>query len=188
MQSIIATLTIVALIGMVIIRVLMLKKRGVIAMNFGKIDKTDFLNPPFALFYIYLIFTKAYALPSVSKHVIFSSEVSSWVGVVFCLIGLAMFTLSLVSFGNSFRVGIDLEVPDRLITSGVFAVTRNPIYVAFWMVLFGQFLVFPNWLLLIYFGAATWLFHRQVMREEEFLIEHYGAEFEDYCSQVRRYL
>jgi protein-S-isoprenylcysteine O-methyltransferase Ste14 len=188
LQNIIASLTIIALLGMVIIRVLMLKRRGVIAMNFGKIDKTDFLIPPFALFYFYLIFAKTYALPSVSKHVIFISGVSSWVGVVFCLIGMAFFSLSLVAFGNSFRVGIDIKGPDRLITSGVFAVTRNPIYVTFWMVLFGQFLVFPNWLLLLYIGAATWLFHRQLLREEEFLIKHYGAEYEDYCSRVRRYL
>jgi len=51
----------------------------------------------------------------------------------------------------------------------------------------GQFLIFPNWILLIYLGAAIWLFHRQVLREEEFLEKHYGNEFLEYCGQVRRY-
>ena len=157
-------------------------------MNFGKIDKTDFLIPPFAFFYFYLIFAEAYAWPSVSQHEFFSSEVASWAGVVFCLFGLIVFALSLISFGNSFRVGIDSEVPGKFIPSGVFAVTRNPIYVAFWIVLFGQFLIFPNWILLLYLGTATWLFHRQVLREEEFLIKHYGIEFEEYRSRVRRYV
>jgi protein-S-isoprenylcysteine O-methyltransferase Ste14 len=60
--------------------------------------------------------------------------------------------------------------------------------VAFTTVLLGQFLIFPNWILLVYMGAATWLFHRQVLREEEYLKKHYGEEYADYCERVRRYL
>jgi len=84
---------------------------------------------------------------------------------------------SLISFGRSFRVGIDTDRPDRLITSGIFAISRNPIYVAFAAVLVGQFLIFPNWILLVYMGTATWLFHSQILREEEYLKKHYGAEY-----------
>ena len=29
--------------------------------------------------------------------------------------------------------------------------------------------------------------HRQVLREEVFLLHHYGAEYEEYCERVRRY-
>jgi protein-S-isoprenylcysteine O-methyltransferase Ste14 len=69
-------------------------------------------------------------------------------------------------FCKGFRVGIDNEHPDKLITTGVFAFTRNPIYVAFALILLGQFLIFPNWILLIYVGAGVWLFHRQVLRKK----------------------
>jgi protein-S-isoprenylcysteine O-methyltransferase Ste14 len=48
--------------------------------------------------------------------------------------------------------------------------------------------VFPNWLLLVYLGAATWLFHRLVLREEAYLIQHYGREYAEYCARVRRYV
>ena len=108
--------------------------------------------------------------------------------MAFCLIGLLFLLWSLVSFGQSFRIGIDIDHPDQLITSGVFAVSRNPIYVAFAMILLGQFLVFSNWILLIYTGAAFWLFHRQILREEDFLKQHYGEAFMAYCQRVRRYL
>jgi protein-S-isoprenylcysteine O-methyltransferase Ste14 len=37
-------------------------------------------------------------------------------------------------------------------------------------------------------GAATWLFHRQILREEEYLKKHYGAKYANYCRRVRRYL
>jgi hypothetical protein len=45
-------LTIVLLMGMVLTRVLMLRRRGITATYFGNLNKTDFLIPPFALFYI----------------------------------------------------------------------------------------------------------------------------------------
>ncbi len=101
---------------------------------------------------------------------------------------LLLLLWSLVSFGQSFRVGIDTEHPDKLITSGVFAFSRNPIYTAFAFILIGQFLIFPNWLLLIYLAAGTWLFNRQVIREEDYLKKHYGEEYVEYCNRVRRYL
>jgi len=157
-------------------------------MNFGKIDKTDFLILPIALFYFYIVFSATFNLTTASNQELFHSGIISWVGVLFCLTGLLLLLLSLVSFGRSFRVGIDTDNPDKLVTSGVFALSRNPLYVAFWIVLFGQFLVFPNWILLVYLGAATWLFHRQVLREEEYLKKHYGREYSEYCSRVSRYL
>jgi protein-S-isoprenylcysteine O-methyltransferase Ste14 len=157
-------------------------------MNFGKTDKTDFLIPPFALFYFYLIFAHAFSLPIPSRQVFFHSVLLAWLGVIFCLLGLALMLWSLVSFGSSFRVGIDTEHPDRLITNGAFAFSRNPIYTAFAFILVGQFLVFPNWILLLYLGAGFWLFHRQVLREEAYLKGHYGDEYAQYCRRVRRYL
>jgi len=96
--------------------------------------------------------------------------------------------LSLVSFGRSFRVGIDVERPDRLVTTGIFAFSRNPIYAAFIMVLLGQFLVFPNWVPLAYLLAGSVVIHRQVLREEAFLRQHYGDEYAAYCRRVRRYV
>jgi protein-S-isoprenylcysteine O-methyltransferase Ste14 len=173
---------------MVLIRVLLLKRRGIKALHFGAIDKKDFLIPPFAFFYFYLVFAAAFGFPTVSTQEFFHSEVLSWIGVVFCFAGLLLLLGSLVSFGKSFRVGIDVDRPDRLITNGIFAFSRNPIYVAFAIILIGEFLIFSNWILLVYIGAAVWLFHRQVLREEQYLKIHYGAEYSEYCKRVRRYI
>ncbi len=182
-----AALTIVLLLGMVLTRVLLMKRKGIEAMNFGKIDKTDFLIPPFAIFYFYIVFAVTFNFPTVSTQEFFHSGVISWVGVLFCLAGLLLLLWSLVSFGQGFRVGIDTDHPDKLITTGVFAFSRNPIYVAFVFILLGQFLIFSNWILLVYIGAAIWLFHRQVLREEDYLKKHYGKEYSEYCYRVRRY-
>ena len=188
MQKYIAATTIILLITMVITRVLVLKKQGIQAMQFGAIDKKDFLIPPFAFFYFYLVFAHTFGWPSIHEKEIFHSEAIAWVGVCFCAAAIGLIFYSLISFRKSFRVGIDVNVTQELITTGVFAYSRNPMYVAFASVLLGQFLVFPSWILLIYIVAATWLFNRQVLLEEAFLKQRYGEEYSEYCKRVRRYI
>jgi protein-S-isoprenylcysteine O-methyltransferase Ste14 len=188
MQRCFGALTVVLLLGMVWVRVLQMRRKGIKAMHFGGIDKKDFLIPPFALFYFYLVFAAAFNLPTVSRQEFFHSGIVSWAGVLLCLTGLFLLFLSLVSFGKSFRVGVDQDHPDKLVTTGIFAFSRNPIYVAFGFILLGQFLLFSNWILLVYMVAAIWLFHRQVSREEEYLGKQYGQQYSEYCDRVRRYL
>jgi protein-S-isoprenylcysteine O-methyltransferase Ste14 len=188
MEKYFGALTLVLLLSMVLIRVRLMKRKGLQAVHFGKIDKTDFLIPPVALFYFYIVLAAAFGWPTVARHRFFVSGAASGAGVLCCLAGLILLFLSLVSFGKSFRIGIDKDSPDNLVTTGVFAVSRNPIYVAFWFVLLGEFLLFPNLIPLVYLIAATWLFHRQVLREEDFMQRHYGKQYADYRRRVRRYL
>ncbi|MFZ0906131.1 MAG: isoprenylcysteine carboxylmethyltransferase family protein [Mycobacterium sp.] len=188
MPGYLAAATIVLLIGMVLTRVLLLSRTGTRAMRFGSIDKTDFVIPPVALFYFYTVFAAAFGWPLLGGRRFFQSDAMAWVGVGLCCGGLLVLLASLISFGKSFRVGIDVDRPDELVTTGVFAWSRNPIYVALFLVLVGQFLVFPNWVPSAYLVAGTWLFHRQVLREEEFMRGQYGEEYAVYCRRVRRYV
>jgi protein-S-isoprenylcysteine O-methyltransferase Ste14 len=188
MQAYFAALTIVLLMAMVLTRSFLMRRQGIEAFHFGKLDRKDLLIPPFALFYFYTVFANAFNWPMLSQQRFFQSDIIAWGGVALCVLGLLLLLWSLVSFGRSFRVGIDTDTPDKLITSGVFAFSRNPIYVAFFLVLLGQFLIFPNWILLLYLVAGTWLFHRQVLLEENYLRSHYGDEYTQYRSRVRRYI
>jgi protein-S-isoprenylcysteine O-methyltransferase Ste14 len=178
---------IVVLLGMVLSRVFLLRRDGIAAVKFGAIDKTDFLIPPVMLFYFYLVFAHAFGWPSVATRPLFISGPLAWAGVLFCAAGLLLLSWSLVSFRQSFRIGIDTDKPDALITSGIFAFSRNPIYVAFALVFLGEFLIFPHWILLIYLVGFAVLVHRQTLREEVYLQGHYGSEYLDYCRRVRRY-
>jgi protein-S-isoprenylcysteine O-methyltransferase Ste14 len=188
MEKYFGALTLVLLLSMVLIRVRLMKRKGQQAVHFGNIDKKDFLIPPFALFYFYIVFAAAFDWPTVARHRFFESGLATGAGMFGCLAGLVLLFLSLVSFGRSFRIGIDKDSPDNLVTTGIFAMSRNPIYVAFWFVLLGEFLLFPNLIPLVYLVAATWLFHRQVLREEDFMQQHYGQQYADYRRRVRRYL
>lgn len=187
MQGYLAIVTFLLLIAMVITRSRQLKKHGIKAFRFGELDRRDFLIIPFALLFFYLILSSVFDLPKLGNE-LYRNELISWLGVGLCALGLLLFLLSLFSFGKSFRVGIDEEKPGELITTGAFAISRNPIYTAFGMVLVGVFLILPNWILLLYVLAGFWLFHRQVLLEEASLKKIYGEKYEEYCKKVRRYL
>src|SRR5262245_42695202 len=98
MQGYLAALTIVLLLGIVLTRVILMRKTRTRAVHFGKIDKSDFLIPPFALFYFYTVFAAALDLPIVSNQRFFRSEIASWVGRILCFIGLIIFLFSLFPF------------------------------------------------------------------------------------------
>jgi protein-S-isoprenylcysteine O-methyltransferase Ste14 len=188
MQEYIAFSILILLVASVLFRVFTLKKQGIKAIEFGKKDKKDFFIPPFALLYFYIIAANTFSLPTIYGQDLFRAGLIAWIGVIICFIGLIFFIWTLVSFKKSFRVGLSENTEQGLVTTGAFAVSRNPIYVAFAMTMAGQFLVFPSWILLLYFFAGIWLFNRQVLREEGFLKQQYGSEYVEYCNRVRRYL
>ena len=187
MQGYFAIGALVILITSVVVRSLLLKKQGIKAFHFGKTDKKDFLIPPFAIFYIYLIAANVFNLPKIG-NLLTESEAAAWVGVGLCILAPAIFIWGMISFGKSFRVGVDLDKPNNLVTSGAFSVSRNPLYIAFFFVLIGVFLIFPTWIFFVYLMAGMWLIDRQVCIEENALRQLYGKEYDDYCNKVRRYL
>src|SRR5262245_60104221 len=109
-------------------------------------------------------------------------------GAALAGIGLATFVLAFLSFGNSWRIGIDRKTPGILITGGIFGVTRNPIYVGFHFYFFGIFLLNATWFFLIFALLAALAVHFQILREEAFLRDKYGEEFAAYCRRTARYI
>lgn len=82
----------------------------------------------------------------------------------------------------------DIENPSDLVTTGPFAFSRNPMYVA-WTALFVgiAFVVNTVWLfiLLPLVMVAT---HITVRREERSLESTFGSDYREYKDEVRRYL
>ncbi len=183
----IAAAALILLVILVLFRAFQLKKLGIKALRFGEMDKKDFFIPPFALLLFYIVFSSAVGLPEIGTE-LFHNTWLSRVGAGICIMGIVLFVYALISFGKSFRVGLDEDCPGELITSGAFSISRNPIYTAFGLVLTGIFLIIPNWLILVYVLAGIWLFNRQILREEASLKKIYGAKYVEYCNRVRRFL
>ena len=188
-QYILSVVLLAVFVLMVLIRAVSLRRHGVRAIVFGQTDKRDFLLVPIVLAIIYTALSNTFDLPiwSVLVQPFWGSPIPGWFGVALCLVSCVCFFLTLIGFGDSFRVGIDERKPGRLVTGGMFAISRNPIYVCFLLFFIGLYLIHHNIVIFIAVIIFALAIHRQVLREEVFLKQHYGVEYEEYCERVRRY-
>jgi protein-S-isoprenylcysteine O-methyltransferase Ste14 len=76
-----------------------------------------------------------------------------------------------------------------LVTEGFFAHCRNPLYVGNILVLVGLALVHGSpWVLAILIPAACFGYSAIVATEEAYLHNRFGAEYEEYCRRVPRWM
>ncbi|MGH8178765.1 MAG: methyltransferase family protein [Steroidobacter sp.] len=79
--------------------------------------------------------------------------------------------------------------PEKLVVAGLYRYSRNPMYVAVVLVLFGWAIAFASASLLVYALAVAVAFHlRVVLGEEPWLARTHGGEWEQYSSRVPRWL
>ncbi len=111
-----------------------------------------------------------------------------WVGVALLLLSLIWTVLAQGEMGESWRIGIDQTHRTDLIQSGVFSLSRNPIFLGMMVTLLGLFLVIPNAFTMLSFVLGVVLIQIQVRLEEEFLASGHGAEYAQYRRCVRRWI
>lgn len=81
------------------------------------------------------------------------------------------------------------EATSTVVATGIYRLTRNPMYLGMLMVLFGWALFLANaisFLILPLFVLYMNLF--QIRPEERVLSEHFGSEYASYMRSVRRWL
>ena len=90
--------------------------------------------------------------------------------------------------GNSWRIGIDEEKKAALVSTGVFRISRNPIFLGMIITLLGFFLTVPNAVTLLILILGFVLMQIQVRLEEQFLVSIHNHKYQSYSRQVRRWL
>ena len=107
------------------------------------------------------------------------------------LLGLA-FSIALLALLQFLRARTHVEPwhpTRRIIRGGLYARSRNPIYLAFCIATAGAGLWLDNAWVLIATPLVALLLQRLVIRREEAYLEaKFGAEYRDYCDRVRRWL
>jgi protein-S-isoprenylcysteine O-methyltransferase Ste14 len=85
--------------------------------------------------------------------------------------------------------GPGLETPpERLVTDGPYAYTRNPMYLGHIIFLIGLTLTLQSGLAaMITVGVAIW-FHRRVLGDEKILAERLGEPYVNYTRAVKRWI
>ncbi len=186
------------LVGLGVIRWLMLRARGVRVLAVDRQRSiaqglTDLAQLVCLLGWAYAVVGYAWPLatppgPAWFGVVLLETIWAKAAGALLLLGGLAIYALALRAFGDSWRLGIDRQRPGALVTSGVFAWIRNPIYLALDLFFAGAFLVEGRVALLLLALANAALFHQLIRREETFLADRYGDAYREYGKRVGRYV
>ncbi|MFZ5631391.1 MAG: methyltransferase family protein [Bacillota bacterium] len=80
------------------------------------------------------------------------------------------------------------EEPNKLVSGGIYRISRNPMYLGVVAVVLGEAIYFERVVLLLY-AAALWLFLQITILfiEEPHLKKKYGKEYEDYLKNTSRW-
>jgi protein-S-isoprenylcysteine O-methyltransferase Ste14 len=80
-------------------------------------------------------------------------------------------------------------IPEKLLTSGPFAVSRNPLYLANTLFLIAVGLIDGSaWFILAAFLAAFATQKLSIEREEKVLAQRFGKKYRDYAAKIRRWI
>ena len=108
---------------------------------------------------------------------------------IFILIGILCFIIGITLWLKAVIIDrLDAHIiKNELVTTGVYAYVRNPVYSAFMFVCTGVLLIYGNLVLLvlpiIYWGFMTVLMK---LTEEKWLEDLYGKEYVQYRQRVNR--
>lgn len=111
-----------------------------------------------------------------------------YVGLGLLFISLVWTVIAQGNMKNSWRIGIDTDTKTELVTSGLFSISRNPIFFGMILSLVGLFLTTPNALTALFLILGYVLIQIQIRLEEEFLTKEHGQAYIDYKQRVRRLL
>lgn len=110
-------------------------------------------------------------------------------GFVVTVAGFAGVLLSQVAMGQSWRIGVDAADRTALVTTGVFALVRNPIFTAMVTALAGLVLLVPSLTSAMALAALVTAVQLQVrIVEEPYLLAVHGRKYTVYAARVGRFI
>ena len=107
--------------------------------------------------------------------------------LVILIPALLLSILSLFNLGKSISLGLP-EEKTVLKKSGLYRISRNPMYVGFNLLTMSSIIYTGNLYILLLGLYSVIVYHFIIMSEEVFLESRFGIEYTDYKKEVRRYL
>jgi protein-S-isoprenylcysteine O-methyltransferase Ste14 len=108
------------------------------------------------------------------------STVWFYCGLGVFIIGFAVMAVSTVNF---------IVTPaDRLIVKGAYAFSRNPMYLATFLICLGSGLAAGSGLFLFLSVLLFLCFHQEVLVEEKYCLDTYGDSYREYLNRAPRWL
>jgi protein-S-isoprenylcysteine O-methyltransferase Ste14 len=110
-------------------------------------------------------------------------------GIILLVIALFFLVRSLRQFLKSKNTLVTIKPSTTLESSGIYNITRNPMYVGLAIVYLGITCLVGNWWNIILFPLLLLVVQEYIIKsEEKYLERRYGQGYLDYKLRVRRWL
>ena len=171
------------------------KQTGINPITFGKNDNAhDYIGFIMKVL-IVLLFVAVLTYSMSEKMYSYLVPISYLQTQILTITGLALIHIALVwisfaqfQMSNSWRIGIDEKNKTKLVTDGVFSISRNPIFLGMIISVLGLFLILPNTLTFFLTITTYIVIQIQIRLEEEFLQKQHAQDYVNYKLKTRRLL
>lgn len=116
------------------------------------------------------------------------AEITTIVATTFLVSSLLVALFALIGLRDSWRVGVQENQKTELITSGIYAYSRNPYFVSYILLFLGYTLLLSNLILLGLTVAGFISIHMMILKEEQYLRSTHGEAYKEYCEKTARYM
>ena len=111
------------------------------------------------------------------------------VGGAIIAASMLLITNAFQHFGQANTPVPTYRTPPTLVTSGVYAITRNPIYLSMMLLIMGLGVTLDNiWLLLLAAVFQQIIRWGVIAREEKYLETQFGEQYRSFKEQTRRWI
>lgn len=122
-------------------------------------------------------------------HSFFGSTTAMVGTLLFVVAGFAMMLPAVLKFLQTKNTLIPVKPASSLQATGIFGVSRNPMYLGLLLIYIGVAFWIGNWWTIIFVPVLILLINKLIIEKEERYLERaFGAAFKDYKKKVRRWI
>ena len=111
-----------------------------------------------------------------------------WLAVFVVFEAILFLIFSLLKMGKYTKMGLPKNDDIPLQTTGVYSLSRNPMYLGLYLLAIGAVLYKPCLPVIVATIAGIIIHHIIIINEEKFLDAKFGQSYRSYRQRVRRYL
>jgi protein-S-isoprenylcysteine O-methyltransferase Ste14 len=147
-----------------------------------------YIPPP--LLYAFIFLAAVFIQKKIPiTDLVFHSQPIKITGIVLLVIALFFSARSLGQFFRTKNTLILIKRASSLQTTGIYRVSRNPMYVGLALIYLGLSCLIGNWWNIILFPLLFLIIQEYIIRREEKYLElEFGQQYAEYRKTVRRWL
>lgn len=109
-----------------------------------------------------------------------------YTGLILIHVSLVWIVMAQYHMKQSWRIGIDEKNSTELVTSGLFSISRNPVFLGMIISTGGIFMMLPNAVTLFVAATSYIIIQIQIRLEEAYLNKAHGNVYAAYKQKVKR--